>query len=317
MAVAVGADVHGERDVEARAAVDDGLRILGDLVVEYVGRGIIVGLDAVLVARRNAASAAHAAIVVDGSHVNRAGAAVGKLALTRTVKRDGAVRANLLAGTATYAVGGIDARLAGGMLLHLAGTAATSHAQVLHGAAKTGLLMTLKVREADHDVGIHECLADLCLAHVLTALDRDERLVGTLEAVSDDDLATRGIRGKTVLVGGIDVLERVFAATDIERVAIGEEGLAAQLLHDIRNGAGIVGAQKAQVAQLAKVNLDGDELVLKVDLLNAGATDEALKLVELALASMRAQVGEVHLCWCDGCSCGHRYFPSVYMALQT
>ena len=303
--------------MEAGAILDNGLRILGDLVVEYVGRGIIVGLDAVLVARRNAASAAHAAIVVDGSHVNRAGAAVGKLALTRTVKRDGAVRANLLAGTATYAVGSIDARLAGGMLLHLAGTAAASHAQVLHGAAKARLLMALKVRKADHDVGIHECLADLCLAHVLTALDRDECLVGALEAVGDDDLAARGIRGKAVLIRGVDVLERVFAATHIERVAIGEEGLATQLLHDICDGAGVVGAQKAQIAQLAKVNLDGDELVLKVDLLDTGAANEALELVELALASMRAQVGEVHLSGCCGCSCGHRSIPSVYMALQT
>ena len=317
MAIAVGADIHGKRDVEARTAVDDGLGVLGDLVVEHVGRGVIVGLDAVLVARRNAASAAHAAIVVDGSHVHRASRAVGKLALTRTVKRDGAVRADLFAGTAANAVLGRDVRLAGGMLLHLAGTAAASHAQVLHGAAKAGLLMALKVREADDDVGVHECLADLGLVHVLAALDRNERFIGTLEAVSDDNLATRGIRGKTVLVGGVDVLERVFAATDIKRVAVGEKGLAAQLLHDIRYGAGIVGAQKAQVAQLAKVNLDSDELVLKVDLLNTGATNEALELVELALASMRAQVGEVHLSGRRGCSCGHRSIPSVYMALQT
>ncbi len=317
MAVAVGADVHGERDVEARAAVDDGLGVLSDLVVEYVGRGIIVGLDAVLVARRNAASAAHAAIVVDSGNVNRTGFAVGKLALTRTVKRDGAVRAYLLAGTATYAVGGIDARLASGVLLHLAGTATAAHTQVLHGTAKAGLLMALKVGEADHDVGIHERLTDLGLAHVLATLDRDERLVGTFEAVGDDDLAARGIRGKAVLVGGIDVLERVFAAAHIERVAVGEEGLAAQLLHHVGDGAGVVWAQKAQVAQLAKVHLDGDKLVLEVDLLNAGAANEALEFVELALASMRAQVGEVHLCRCCGCGCGHRYIPSVYMALQT
>ena len=317
MAVAVGTDVHGKRDVEARAAVDNGLGVLGDLAVEHVGRGVIAGLDAVLVACRNAASAAHAAIVVDGGHVHRAGVAVGKLALAGAVERDSVVRANLFAGTAANAVLGRDVRLAGGMLLHLAGTAAASHAQVLHGAAKTGLLMALKVGEADHDIGIHERLTDLGLVHVLAALDRDERFVGALEAVGDDDLATRGIRGKAVLVGGIDVLERVFAATDIERIAVGEEGLAAQLLHDVRDGAGVVGAQKAQVAQLAKVNLDGDELVLKVDLLDTGVTDEALELVELALASMRAQVGEVHLSGCCGCSCGHRSIPSVYMALQT
>ena len=317
MAVAVGTDVHGKRDVEARAAVDDGLGVLGDLAVEHVGRGLIAGLDAVLVACRNAASAAHAAIVVDGGHVHRAGVAVSKLALAGIVKRDGVVRADLFAGTAANAVLGRDVRLAGGMLLHLAGTAAASHAQVLHGAAKTGLLMALKVGEADHNVGVHERLTDLGLVHVLAALDRDERLVGALEAVGNDDLATRSIRDKAILVGGIDVLERVFAATDIERIAVGEEGLAAQLLHDVRDGAGVVGAQKAQVAQLAKVNLDGDELVLEVDLLDTGVTDEALELVELALASMRAQVGEVHLSGCCGCSCGHRSIPSVYMALQT
>ena len=255
--------------------------------------------------------------MVDAGHVHRASSAAGKLALAGVVERDSVVRADLFAGTAANAVLGRDVRLAGGMLLHLAGTAAASHAQVLHGAAKTGLLMTLKVGETDHDIGIHERLTDLGLAHVLATLDRDERLVGALEAVGDDDLATRGIRGKAVLVGGVDVLERVFAATHIERIAVGEEGLAAQLLHDIRDGAGVVGAQKAQVAQLAKVNLDGDELVLKVDLLDTGVTDEALELVELALASMRAQVGEVHLGGCCGCSCGHRYIPSVYMALQT
>ena len=317
MAIAVGADIHSKRDMEARAAVDDSLRVLGDLAVEHIGRGVITGLDAVLVACRNAAAAAHAAIVVDSGDVNRAGVTVGKLALAGIVERDSVVRADLFAGTAANAVLGRDVRLAGGMLLHLAGTAAASHTQVLHGTAKASLFMALKVGEADHDIGIHERLTDLGLVHVLAALDRDERLVGTLEAVGDDNLAARGIRGKAVLVGGVDVLERVFAATHIERVAVGEEGLAAQLLHDIRDGAGVVGAQKAQVAQLAKVNLDGDELVLKVDLLNTGATDEALELVELALASMRAQVGEVHLSGCCGCSCGHRSIPSVYMALQT
>ena len=200
------------------------------------------------------------------------------------------------------------------MLLHLAGAAAAAHTQVLHGAAKASLLMALKVGEADHDIGIHERLADLGLVHVLAALDRDERLVGALEAVGDDDLAACGVRGETVLIGSVNVLECVFAATDVERVAVGEKGLAAQFLHDVRDGAGVVGAQKAQIAQLAKVNLDSDELVLKVNLLDTGAADEALELVELALASMRAQVGEVHL---GGCSCGHKSIPSVYMALQT
>mgnify|MGYP006880500911 CR=1 FL=1 len=138
-------------------AVDDGLGVLGDLAVEHVGRGVIAGLDAVLVACRNAASAAHAAIVVDAGHVHRASSAAGKLALAGGRLNETALCAQIFSqarqpmqcSAATFG-------LAGGMLLHLAGTAAASHAQVLHGAAKAGLLMALKVGEADHDIGVHE-----------------------------------------------------------------------------------------------------------------------------------------------------------------
>lgn len=45
---------------------------------------------------------------------------------------------------------------------------------------------------------------------------------------------------------------------------------------------------KPQVAKLAKVNLGGDELVLEVDPLDTGATDEVPELVELALAAVSA-----------------------------
>ena len=255
--------------------------------------------------------------MVDGGHVHLDGLATRQLALAGAIERDGVVRANLFAGTAANAVLGRDARLAGSMLLHLAGTAAAAHAQVLHGAAKAGLLMTLKVGEADHDVGIHERLADLGLMHVLAALDRNECLVGALEAVGDNHLAAGGVRSEAVLVGAVDVLERVFATAHVERVAVGEERLAAQLLDHVRDGARVVGAQEGEVAQFAEVDLDGDELVVEVDLLDAGAANQALELVELTLAAVRAQVGEVHLGRCSGCSCGHRYIPSVYMALQT
>ena len=78
---------------------------------------------------------------------------------------------------------------------------------------------------------------------------------------------------------------------DVQRIAVGEEGHAAELLHHIGNGACIVGTQEGEVPQLTKVNLDGDKLVLEVDLLNASTANEALELVELALAAVRAQIG--------------------------
>ena len=177
--------------------------------------------------------------------------------------------------------------------------------------------MALEVGQGDEHVGIHDGPADLGLLHQLTARHRHSHLVAALDAVCDDDLTSRGHGVEAVETRRIQMIQPILPSPYIQGVAVGEEGLAAQLLDDIRDGTGVVGAQKAQVAQLAKVNLDGDELVLKVDLLNTGATDEAFELVELALASMRAQVGEVHLSGCCGCSCGHRSIPSVYMALQT
>ena len=212
------------------------------------------------------------------------------------------MRADALARVTADALLGLDVWLAGRVLLHLACTAAAAHAQVLHTAAKAGLLVALEVREGDHDVRVHEGVADLGLVHVLAVLHRDEGLVGALEAVGYDHLAAGGVRGEAVLVRAVDVLERVLATAHVERVAVREEGLAAQLLDHVGHGARVVGSQEAEVAQLAKVDLDGHELVLKVNLLDAGAADEALELVELALARVGAQVGVVDLCGAVGSS---------------
>ena len=186
-----------------------------------------------------------------------------KRALASGREAHGAVRADTLAGMATDALVLVHIGLAGRVLLHLAGAAAAPHAEVFHAAAKARLLMALEVGERDDDVGIHESVADLGLMHVLAVFDRNQGLVRALEAVRDDDVATGGIRGEAVLVRAIDMLKRVFAAAHVERVAVREEGLAAQPLDHVYHGARVIGTQEGQVAQLAKVDLDGNELVLR------------------------------------------------------
>ena len=62
------------------------------------------------------------------------------------------------------------------------------------------------------------------------------------------------------------MLQRVFAAADIERVAVGDEGLTAAFLDEVGDDLGIVRTQERQVAELAEVQLDGDEFAVKVDL---------------------------------------------------
>ena len=295
VAVAVGAHVNGQADVEARAAVHDGLGVLGDLVVKHLSGLVVVRADGVLVAHGDAAAAAHALAVVDAGHVDLANLAVGKLMLVGLVKREGAVRADLLALAAPDAPLLRDAGLAGGMLLHLACARAAAHAQVLHGAAKAGLLVALEVGEADDHVGIHEGAADLGVLDVLAALDGHLDLVQAPEAVGDDGVAS-GLEGvEAVGVGTVQVVQGVLATTYVERVAVGDERLAAQLAYHVHDGAGIVGPQVAEVARLSQVHLDGDELVLKVNLADAGCLDEPLELVGQAIAHVRVQVAEVDL----------------------
>ena len=75
--------IDDQADVERRTPVDDGLGVLGDLVVEDLGCRAVAGMDGVLVAHGDAAAAAHAAVVVDARHVDLALLSAGKLELEK------------------------------------------------------------------------------------------------------------------------------------------------------------------------------------------------------------------------------------------
>src|SRR5699024_8488143 len=69
VAVAVGGHVHHQADVEVGTAVQHGLGILGDLGAQLVVGAVVGVVDGVEVADAQAAAAAHALIVVNGSLV--------------------------------------------------------------------------------------------------------------------------------------------------------------------------------------------------------------------------------------------------------
>ena len=89
------------------------------------------------------------------------------------------------------------------------------------------MLMTLEMRQRDEDIGVHHGAADACGLAVFAAHDRDLDIVRALEPVGDDDVT-----------------------------AGGERGIAVE----------IVGAQERQIAELAEMQLDGDEFAVKIDL---------------------------------------------------
>ena len=189
----------------------------------------------------------------------------------------------------------IDDGLAGAVHLLLAGARAAAHADVLERAAEAGGRVALGMRERDEDVGVHDGAADLRRAQVLAAADGHEVIVPALEPVGDDALGAGGHGRIAVEHGAVEMVERVGAAADIERVAVGEKRLAAERTHIVAHDARPVRAQIGHVARLTEVELDGDVLVLEIDLLKAGGLHEPAQLFECA-DLVRAQIGKIYFC---------------------
>ena len=199
------------------------------------------------------------------------------------------------AGTAGHALLAVHTGTAGAVHIPLALVGAAAHAQILQRTAEARLLVTLEVVQGDDDVGIHDGTADHGVFHILAALDGDGHLVGALQAVTDDHMAAGGIGGEAVEVSGLDVIQGILPGADIHGVAVRQEGLAAQLLHKIHHHPGIAGAQMGHVAQLTKVNLDGNVLVLEIDLIHSGGHNQPGQLLGQRLGSAGAEIGEINL----------------------
>ena len=182
------------------------------------------------------------------------------------------------------------------MLILLASAGAAAHADVLDGAAEAGHLVALEVGQADEHVRIHDGAADVSLLDVFAALHRHRHVVRALQAVADEDRAAHGQRREAVLPGALQVLQRILAAAGIHGVAVGQEGVSALFLHQIRHRAGIVRAQEAQVAQLAEVHLDGHELAVHVNLADPGLLHQLLQLAhQAAAAHCDAKIRKINL----------------------
>ena len=212
------------------------------------------------------------------------------------VKGQTLVGALLHAGLAAHALVLVHRGLAVVVLLLLTGPGTAAHADVLDGAAKACHLVTLEVVQRDEHIGVHDGPADFGVLDILS-IDGNLHVVGALQTVTNEDGAAHGHGGEAVFPGAVQVLQGVFPAAHIEGVAVGEEGLSAQLFHHISHRLGVVGAEKTQIAQLAEVHFDGHELVIHVDFANASGPDQPLELGGKALAQLGAEIGVVYFCF--------------------
>lgn len=149
--------------------------------------------------------------------------------------------------------------------------------------------------QRDKHIGVHNGAADLGVLHILAADHGNLHLIAALQPVADDDLAAGGHGVEAVEHGAVHVIQGVLAPAHIQGVAVGEERLTAPFLHKIRHGPRPIGAQERQVSRLAEVQLDGHELILKVDIAHTGGLHQAGQLLLEIFMHVGPQVGEVYL----------------------
>ena len=193
----LGLMVLHKADVEGGTVMGrTGGSVLGHLAVQHLVGAVAQGIDGVEVAGTDAAAAALALVLVDDR-------------LILLVVVDGVGAALLGAAMTAAAEVFLHRRVAGGVLLHLAGAGAAAHADVLDGTAEAGGLVALEVAQADEDVGVHDGAADLSGLAVFAVRHRHLHLIGAAQAVGDDDLTAGGHGPEAVQLGAGQMLEGV------------------------------------------------------------------------------------------------------------
>ena len=116
--------------------------------------------------------------------------------------------------------------------------------------------MAFKMIHGDKDIRIHDGTTDLGFFDIFSAFHRDIYLVCSFQAIGDQHVAARVIRVKPVLICTLQVIERIFSAAYIQRVAVCQERFAAKIGDQIHHGTGVIWTQESQIARLSKMNLD-------------------------------------------------------------
>ena len=154
--------------------------------------------------------------------------------------------------------------------------------------------MALKVVEAYYYIRICYGAAYLCGLDLLAAYGYI-RLVCAAHAVCYYHLAAGSVWSVAVYVRRLDMLERVLAGADIERVAVGKEGQPAPLLYVCSESPCVLRPEVCKVPHLAEVYLDGDELMVEIYGAEAGPVYKAGQLLWQVFREGCAHIRKVDL----------------------
>ena len=289
VAVAVRRNLVDDIDMESRAAVHHSLGVLGHLAVQLVVGGIVAVIYGVKIACTDAAAAAHTFAVVDAR-------------FAVFIKSNGSVRAVFHAHAAAPANAFVHVRLTRAMHVHLSCARTAAHADILDGAAEARALVPFEVGQRNEYIRIHHGAADMGLPDVFAAAHGHVHLIRPLQAVCNNDLAAGGKWRKPVFISRFDMVQRIFAAPHIQRVAVCQKRAAAQLFHGVRNGLCKIGPQVRKVARFAEMDFDSGIFILKIDLSDARFEDQPLEFLLQVRARQRTHVCKIYFRGFHSCS---------------
>ena len=214
--------------MKSRTVVDDCFGILGNLTVQDI-IGFITGSQyGILRTDTDTAPAAHTFIMIDRSFfVSNDSCAVSTDFGTCTTS-DTEILVNM--------------RLSGTVHFHLSGAGSTSHTDIFQGTAKSGCFVPFKMGECQENIGIHDGTSDLGFFDIFTAFNRNEHIIGSFQAVTDQNMTSGGIWSESVQIGTLDMIQCILAAAYIEGITVCQIRFSTQFFYKIYNSSCIIRA---------------------------------------------------------------------------
>ena len=280
-AVAFRGDVHNKADMEVGLVFQYRLGVLVNTGVERTGIVVRFQIRALELTNRDALTAANAFAVVDNGF------------LRLLVKRNRFVTAMLDAQPAAAAGVRVNNRLGRRVHFEFAGHSAAAHAEVLNCSANSRRFVSLEMRQRNEDVSVNNRRADFGSGTVL-AVDGDFPIIQTLQAVADYHLTASGKRIEPVDHGGLKMVNGVLSASGIERVTVRQKRLGAQRCENLNHPGNVVRANVREVSQLAEMNFQSDELVLKRQLFYARLANELFHVVQQIVRAVGSDADKIN-----------------------
>ena len=191
--------------MEMRPSLHDCKTVFGDLLIQNIVGLVVRRTDCVLRTDADASAAAYTFIMVNKGFP------------VCNLRRIMGTHPDTVAAPDTIL--DLNVRLACAVHFHLSRPGSASHANILKRASKSGRLMSFKMAQRNEYVGIHDGTSDLGISYIFSFY-RYLYFIGSLQSIRDQDVASGREWRESILIRGIQMIQRILPATDIQRITV-------------------------------------------------------------------------------------------------